>query len=681
MKPKANIFDDIAFWILFGATFLLPLFFLPPSWMGLFQAKLALFGVATILALCFWIIERVRQGKLAIRLQSVYAFFVLIPFSYLVSSLLSADSHKSLIGSAFEMDTLHAVSLLFIYAFLISSLAREPKRAVSLAFAFFLPVFLAGLAQIVRIFAGDVFSFGLLSSPAFTLAGRWNDLTALLVVFLGGLLISLETIRLKKGAFAALLSLALLPFFFLSLSSITFDIYFWALPLYLLIGVFALVIFAYIFSLRRASQKAAAEEDAAPKDRFALPVPSLALLVFALTLLLFGNQIRDYLAQKTGVLYAEAPLTWQATYTVAAKALPDNPFFGSGPNTFSYDWNMSKPASVNNSIFWNTDIFFGAGVIPSALVTVGAVGFLCWILFYILIIGAAFKMLFSARTSPQAFTLKAIVAFAVVFTAFLMFFYTPGQGVVFAHFLFIGLLLALDANKKKEVEISLNATQWRHFATTLSFIICILAAGFWGWRIIAKSAAAFASNVSVAKSANSDEAMSYINKAIALDPNEPDFYQIAAQIYLVKVNEIAALPAKQAGEKTEQIKEYVSAMIANAEKAEAKDPINFRRRIVTGNVLEYLGSIGVPDATRAAGDKYISASALAPTHPIAFVLASNAYLAAGEESLARDALVKALTLKPDLGDNPDIQELALAINKAIAPVKESADKEEEESSE
>ena len=122
-------------------------------------------------------------------------------------------------------------------------------------------------------------------------------------------------------------------------------------------------------------------------------------------------------------------------------------------------------------------------------------------------------------------------------------------------------------------------------------------------------------------------------------------------------------------------------MIANAEKAEAKDPINFRRRIVTGNVLEYLGSIGVPDATRAAGDKYISASALAPTHPIAFVLASNAYLAAGEESLARDALVKALTLKPDLGDNPDIQELALAINKAIAPVKESADKEEEESSE
>ena len=246
MKRDIGIFDGVAFWVLVVTTTLLPLFFLPSSIIGLVQAKLALFGLGTLIALICFLIERVRQGSFSVTLNPVYAFFILIPLAYLASALVSTNFHKSLIGGAFDMDTVHAVSLLMIFCFLVATLARSPKRAGIITLSFISSILLTGLLQIVRIFAGDVFSFGVLSSSAITLVGRFNDLVLLSVIFLGALLIVLETIRFKQWVKVGLTLLMILPFLFLTLSSVTFDFYFFSIPISMFVGILALVIFIVV---------------------------------------------------------------------------------------------------------------------------------------------------------------------------------------------------------------------------------------------------------------------------------------------------------------------------------------------------------------------------------------------------------------------------------------------------
>lgn len=660
MKIKDDVFDNIAFWVLACATFLMPLFFLPPSWVSLSQAKISLFGITTILSLCFFLAERIKNGTISIPKKPIYVLFLLIPLIYIVSSFLSVNPHKSFIGGGFDVDTLHNIALFFIYTFLLASLARGPKRAFVILSAFFASVLLAGVLQIVRIFAGDTFSFGTLAVPALTLAGSWNDLTILFILFLGALVVLLGTVYLRKAVFYSLIALLVLPFFFFSLSSIVFDAYFGSISLSQLLSAFAVVLFAYVFSVRKANQSRT-NEDRAQSTPVA---PLIVVLVLALGITIFANPLGAYLTEKTHVVYMEAPLTWQATYDVAKSVYPNSTLLGTGPNSFAYDWNIAKPKEVNNSLFWNSDIPAGVGTIPTTFVTVGAIGFILWIIFYIFVVGAGIRILFGSKREAVVSPQEIMIAFGALFTTFVIFFYACGFLVIFAHFLFVGLLLSLDKTRKDK-SVSLDSVQWRYFASIIVFIALIIALLFWSWRIVARSIAVYDANFAVSKSQNDDEALAWMNSAISLDSSAPVYYQIVSQIYLSKVSAIASLPANEAQSKQKEAQGYISSAIASALLSAEKDPTNFRGYVFLGSVYEYIGSFGVPGAGPKAVEAYLKASALSPTNPLPFILVAKAYTESGNFSLAKEALLKAITLKQDWNDAPDVATAINSIMKAI----------------
>ncbi|MES2059643.1 MAG: hypothetical protein V4438_01280 [Patescibacteria group bacterium] len=670
MKEKTNIFDSVSFWILAGVTFLMPLFFLPNSWSGIAGAKMTLFGIGTLLALIAFVVDRIRKGSVSIQTRPVYAFFILIPLAYLASAFMSISQYKSFMGGGFDMDTLNFVALSMIFALLVSAVAKTPKRIGILLFSFCLSVVLAALLQIVRVFAGDVFSFGVLSLPALTVAGRWNDLVCLLLVFLGILLIYLETAKLKRGASICLAALIVLPFLFFSLSSIAFDFYFWICTLPIFLCISALLVFAYIFTLKKSKQiESASAVAASGKISSRMPLPSLVFLVLSVCLVLFAKPIGNFLVQQTGVAYSESALTWQATYGVASRTVPQNPFFGTGPNTFSNDWNAVKPPAVNSYVFWNEDVPFGVGIVPTTIVSVGSVGFVLWLVFYALILIIAVRMLFFSKASSDL-PAKATISFSVLLSSFLMFFYSPGQAFVFAHFLFIGLLLAVSSSSKKSFDFSLNASQSRHFLATFAGIIIAIASVFWGWSITSKVIAVHEANLAVTSS-DPDQALVHINQAISLNPGFPAFYQIASEVYLAKIAKIAALGASVVAARAAEVQADVSAAISNSLLAEAADPTDWRSRVVTGRVLDYLGSLGISDAIKQSALKYKSASDLSPSNPLPYIFKANAYLALHDPNSAKEALVQAITLKSDWSDAPAmadaIRTLIAAINKAGAP--------------
>ena len=658
MKIRKNIFDDIAFWILATVAFVMPAFFLPNSWASLALAKMTFFTIGTLLALCFFIIERVRQGSVSLPKSPIYIFFVAIPILYIVSSVFSLDAYRSVIGDGFDMYTLHAVSLCLIYTFLLANLVKTSGKAAAVAFLFSLSVFLVSLYQIVLVFAGDVFSLRVFGSASDTLAGSWNDLTALLVVSLGALLICLETIKLKRIISILLTICMLIPFFFFALSNITLDFYVYAMSISEAVGIISLLAFAYVFSMHRSRQKLSASENIdAPKKTSYVAFPSMLLMVVSILIVLFASPVGSFLSKQTNVSLLEEHLTWKASYLTASKTVLSNPILGSGPNTFPYDWNISKPAAINGTFFWNKDVDYGVGTIPTSLFTVGILGLIFWLAFYVFVILKVIKVLFPIERAGVALPIRMIIGFAVAFTFFLMMFSVPGQVVIFAHFLFLGLLLGLDTDKKRHKEISFDDTQRRYFVMTVLSILMIIGVIFWGWKAVSKVVAVYDAGVAINIEKDSDQALLFINKAIAQDPYPAEFYQIRARILLDKIAQIIALPASEQGAKSAEAQSYITGAINNMLLAEKLDPTNFRNRLATGRAFEYLGTINVPEALKQAALKYTSASELSPTNPMPFIFASGAYLSMKDATSAKDSLIKALNLKSDWSDSPQIGSL------------------------
>jgi tetratricopeptide (TPR) repeat protein len=668
MNDRKNIFDTIAFWTLATTTFLLPVFFVSPSLVGLGATKLALFSLGVLIALICFIIERIRQGSVTLPWRPWYLLLALIPVSYLVSSFTGVHWYRSLVGGLFEQDTFHTVALLFVFSFLVMSLANSTKRFWILLVSVIASILLAGIFQVASLVVGPSLSFGALASSATTLVGSWNELTALMVMFLGMALIALETMKLRKWLSITLTALLFFPFFFvvLSIGNFNFDLWFVRFNLPVLIGLLALLIFAYIFSLSKAKLAEAGEKATGRKT---ISQASLIVLVLSVLLVVFGGLLQGFVSKQTGVTYFSGQPNWQPTYNVATEVLKANPFFGSGPNTFAHKWNLHKPVEFNQLPFWNSNFAFGVGIIPTSAVTLGLVGFILWLIFYGFVISRAARLLFKDEKNGLS-PLKVSVAFGVLFTTFLMFFYTPAIVVEVTHFLMLGLLFALDTAGKRRKVFAFDKKQWHHFVSILVAIILLVGVVFWGYIIVQKVAAAYFANQAVTKSMSEEQALQYMAKSFALDPTQPVYGQLVAQIYAAKVAGMASLPSSEITERKDELQTAIYAAINASLTAEQMDPTDFNSQIVTGRLLEYFGSLGIAGAYDQAIQKYQAAAALSPTNPLPFIFASSVSLTQGNVDEAEKHMMKAISLKNNYADSPalaqGISEIIAVINKGAA---------------
>lgn len=654
MKENTNLFNTISFWIIVATVFLLPLFFLPLTIISLYQAKISLFAILVITVSVLFLIERIRQGDVSIPFRLGYALLAVIPIFYLISGAFGLEPYKSIVGGLHEQDTFLMFALLMIFAFLVSKYVRTPIRIGYVLVALFGSVLISILFQITRIVAGESLSFGVFTSGASTLVGSWNELTILAVIILGISLILLETVKLTRLARTLLMITLILPFFFFTLSSLTFDLYIISLSLPVVIGVVALVVFSYVFSIRRSIKPKGADTGALPKGLISLP--SLIVLVISIALVIFGSSVSRLVTEATKVVYTEARPTWQSTAVVAKNVLAESPILGTGPNTFAYGWDKYKPIGVNSYPFWNTSFSYGVGMIPSSIVTVGIIGLLLWIAFYVFVMSLVWRVLFSMKKIEDTFPLKLIVAFGTLFTTFVLFFYTPGVVVVVIHFLFLGLLFAQDVASGGEKTVSFHNKQWQSFISIILFVLIIVGLVYCGYRIVQKNVATYYANSAIKQGANPSKALEHISMALALDPSQAMYSEIAAQIFAGRVAELASLPKAEAEARADEIRASIVSSVNYANNAEKLSPNDYSIKIANGRIYQFFGSLGIAGANQEATAKFMGAASSSPANPLPYILASYTELSSSNYEQSKQYIINALQLKSDYSDVPDLGE-------------------------
>jgi len=682
-KEKKNInFEHVSFWIIAGLVFLMPIFFLPVSVLGLFQTKLSLLALGTLVAFVFFLINKMKVGVVSFTYNPLFITAWLLVLTYFVSSWFGISRYKSFIGSMTEQDTFMSVFILFVFMFLLTTLARTPKRIFTILSAFLGSVFVVMLAQIIRIVVGHkIFGFGVLEQPSNTLVGGWGDITILSLYFLAILVVVLETVKLKKWISLLLGVTLVIPFFFVVLSGLSFDFYFFSVSLVFIIAIASIILFAYLFSLRRV--KATLDEEGGGTETKKTKISaSLILLAISIVLVLFGGQVNSYLLTTTGVTYIEGRPSWQSTYNIGTNVLASSPILGSGPNTFDTDWSINRDKNVNNYIFWNNEYSFGIGFVPTSAVTVGIVGFVLWLLFYVLIFIRSFRTLFGSKEGESGSVVHVVVAVGAILTSLTMIFYAPGIVVLFANVVFVGLLYALGGQSSKTKNINLHNRQWHNFASTIVYIVVLVVAVYLIYVVAFKALANTYYRGAVLGS-DTGASLVLIQKAINTDPSQALYYETAAQIYAAKVSNILSLSKSEVEERKEEINNYIVNAINYSVAAEQTNQLDYKPKIMTGKLLEFFGSLGLKDANQGAVQKYLDASANIPTNPLPLLYAANVSMGLGDKIAAKDYLTKAIALKSDYSDVPElgkeIQSLIDQVNKAVVPVEKKATTTKEES--
>lgn len=651
MKENTNIFNIISFWIIVAIVFLVPLFFLPLSVVSLYQAKISLFMILTMTALSLFVIERIRDGKISIPSRLGYTLLALIPLCYFVSGLFGMESYKSIIGALHDQDTFGVWTLLLIFAFLVSTYVRTPKRITYVLTALFSSTLILMIFQVARIIVGDALSLGVSMIPASTLAGSWNELAVLAVILLGMTLVLLETVRLRRWGRVLLMVTLVLPFLFITLSSLTLDLYIISLPLSVIVGIVALVVFAYIFSLRKSLKSKNADELLSGS---LISPASLVVLIVSLVLIVFGASIGRFAVDTTGVVYTEVRPTWQSTAVVAKRVLVEDPLLGTGANTFTYAWDKYRPADVNNYQFWNNNFNYGIGTIPSSIVTMGTIGFLLWLLFYAFVISLVWRVLFNSKKIEGGFPVKIIVAFGALFTTATLFFYTPGIVVVVIHFLFLGILFGLDMAAGDEKVLAFHDRQWQNFIGTILLVLSVVGLVYGGYRVVQKNMATYYANLAIRDSAKLSVAIAHINRSLALDSSQAVYSQIAAQLYAAKVAELAALPRSESEARAEEIKASIVSSVNYANNAERLSPNDYSTKIASGRIYQFFASLGIEGANEEATVKFAAAASSSPTNPMPYILASYTELSSNNYEASKNYIINALQLKSDYSDVPDL---------------------------
>jgi hypothetical protein len=365
MENGTSKLDRIAEWCMVLLVGLLPIFFIPITWITTVQAKASLVAVLLVITTVCFVIARFNEGSIKAPSSLVLAAGLLMPLVYALSVVISGASQVSLVGAGVEQDTLAFACVLYA-ALVLSALIfyGAPRAGIRAIRSLFIGGFLLVSLEIAHFIFPSFSLGGVLLGQAGNAFGNWNELAILLGLFIV-LGIALRHTKSAQGKWGYLFgSVSLISALFLIIANF-FDV--WTA-----VGIAGLVaILVQHFASR--AQSGLPAEASAQAGMSAAPLGTrgvwITLIVLALFSMLFGTLVNNVLPSRIRVANIEARPSLQGTIAIGQQSLtePSSLFFGAGPNTFSREWGLYKPASINQSDYWNTNFTSGVGTIPTSL--------------------------------------------------------------------------------------------------------------------------------------------------------------------------------------------------------------------------------------------------------------------------------------------------------------------------
>lgn len=635
-----GVFDRIAQWSMLLLISLLPIFFVPLLWVTLVQAKVVLIVLLLLVAAVAWIAARLVEGSMRVPASLLLVSGVLIPLAYAFSVAFSGVSQISLVGSGVEQDTLAFSGILFsalaLTALIFSGEERAAEKALrSLAIGAFALLVL----EIVHFAIPSLSLGGVIASQTGNAFGNWHEFAIILgfFVLLG---LTVHTTAAAAGIWKYLFYLVVVASLVFLVIANFFDV--WAVLI-----VIALVALAAELSAAHARS-----------GRFVFSWRThgvwVAVIAIALFSMMFGGYINNVLPARIKISHTEVRPSWQGTMGIGGAALtqPASLFFGSGPNTFAREWGLYKPASVNQTIFWNADFNAGIGAIPTSFVTTGIFGTLAWIVFVVTLLGIAARALMRRARDVQGTLYAAALGLASSYLAVFLVFYVPGPALSVSVFLAAGLLVAFSrqAGFGRPLFASLGAGSLRSIAHVVAlsvFGFVSIMAPLGVARVLASEVILNRGIVVYNETKDTAATSALIGQALRVNPSSARAHRLAVQLGLVQLQQMLAQTDAKDEAARAQLQATLEATIQHGLAAVTINADDYQNWLELAGLYQQLAGVKVEGAYENARAAYQRARMENPSSPVPLFQLGQLELLTGNKDEALKNLAAAAQLKPD----------------------------------
>lgn len=572
-----SLFDKVAEWALLLTVGLLPLWFIPSIGISLETAKFGLLFVGSAVSVIFYLLARFIDGewKLPNKISSGLLLGTVAVF--VLSNLFATDSKvDSFFGQGYELGTtlsaivFVAISFMSYVYFGSQEKLRRVLKLIGVSFV------VAVVYQLIRFVVGDeTLSLGSFFGRNAQSVGRYSDFA----IFAGAVAVVstviLETRVLTRSKRLPLLVLLVLALFILV--AVNFPFVWTVIFIFSLWAMFYGVLERGEF--KTANLKTIIKKPAVYVAAISLLllISNLSNPVNSPKLFNISQSVPNAL----GVGASEVRPPFELTVLTAYETLASGKILGVGPNRFLEVWKANTPKAWTETNYWGLDFNYGFGLIPTLAVTVGIVGFLVLasLMGRALYLGARAVFSPEEKTKDLAvlfFVVLYLLVFAVSYlpAAFLVGFLFVALGILFAAYDSLsGTVWTRTSKRTTPRKVT------KTIIISLLIIGSVYTAYELAMRYL--SARYFALAYTTLNQQNNANALidaeAYLNKAIKYNPEHDGFYRLQSEIALFQSNLVVAR-ATEGGKKDlpsdaqQQALGYLQQAQSYADKAIAVNP-------------------------------------------------------------------------------------------------------------
>lgn len=654
-SPLSNAIVKGLHWLMVGGFGILPLIFWPGSVLSVGFTKTIYISLLLAVVVAVAGLALLRTPRLAtvvpLPLFGLWAFAI-ISF---IAAYLSGDAQDAVRGSGLEVYTAG-------FALILATTVTVPLLWQGRVFpmlcalgALSLGIAVAMLIGLANIFGLGVNAYiGLPDDSTLTVLGRANDLAVLAAaVLVGGLVVLLRFPRrvLIAAIFGVTGSVSLAFLVMINFATIWY-----------VLGLATLVLFVYLLS-----RDTWFEADSEPVvSASVIPVAFIGVVcLLSGVMILAGDSVSGYLGERAGFSYVEVRPSAEATFDIVRAVWADSAWLGTGPNRFVDAWRLHKDASINQTIFWNTDFISGSGFVPTLLVTVGLVGVAGWLsfLFLYLYTGVRLFVLPKKRPVEPAATIGLISFVASVYIWGMTFVYSAGVTVLIVAALLTGMVFACSYTLQPSWRRSVSFAAHRGVAFLVMGLVIIIVSGSvilllsLGNQYTAQARY----NTAVQTASNADELVQAASASYVQYPDD----RFQAGVAQARLLELRALiqTAQANNSELDQTRFRVVAeqAVAALEAAKADDASEGTHYLLGAQIYGTFSEIGVNGAYDRALAELEAARTLLPLNPEVDFYAAQLSLQIDDTELAREHLTAALSKKQNYTPALELQaQIAIA---------------------
>lgn len=581
-----------------------------------------------------WIVARVMERRIVMRGQLLLSSVALVPLAYGISTLATGATGASLVGNGIEQDAVAAVCIAFA-SFALTAVLLTERLLITWA----IRALLAGLAvafavQTAHLLFPSLFG-GVLAGQSANPVGTWHEFSILFgfSAVLGVALFTAARDHSRGWRIAYLVAtvLSALILFVVNFSDVWIAV---------LVGSSAVALVGIFERLRAGDRLRAAAIHV---------IPALVIVAIAAGYVAFGATAQSLLPQQFQVTTVEVRPSWSGTYAIGSQALsrPVALLFGSGPNTFTQQWQLFKPAEVNQTLFWDTAFSSGIGTIPTALITTGLVGGLAWLVYL-----TALFTTFGASLLHKGERLPEISALAIgaIFLFAFHVLYPPGPALGALAFMFSGLAAAAALWHAPPRTADTGRGSWVQKAVAVALAAFIGVALLASVLLTRTLVAEILVNKAVYEYNQSNDlakASATLRSSLRIYPGSDRAQRAAVELGLLKLQALTQDPSASTEAARAQLQATLNETITHGLSAVTIDGGDYQNWLSLATVYAQLAGVQVEGALDRAREAYTRARDANPTNPVPYLNLARLDLLKGDHVGALRNLQRAVQLKPD----------------------------------